>query len=167
MKTLQLLAVIVLLSATSASAIAESVVSGNTASVDASATAKVVEPITISNSQVMSFGVLTKGEGTINTVGETTGTVGVVGSTYQAAEFTVGGENGYTYTVNCPSTVILKDKNNSSNIMEAVLTPPTPMGSGFVVGTDTTLEVPGTLTVSSTNSAGDYEGSFTMTVEYE
>lgn len=140
--------------------------------------AKVIAPITIENtsSTPLNFGTVSRssiaGTVTVPTSGNrtTTGGASVLGSSsFSAAPFTVGGENDATFNISLPvnGTVVLTRTSGSetmavNSFVSSVGTSPTLSSSGtatFVVGA--------TLTVGANQVAGDYTGSFSVTVAYQ
>jgi hypothetical protein len=135
-----------------------------------SATAKVVTPITVSNTAALAFGSFSAGSGgtiLIGTDGARSKTAGVVllnSSTGAAAAFAVNGENNTTYTISLPTTVSVSDGTNTMSLGSFVSNP---SGTGTLSGSGAqTINVGATLTVASSQAAGNYTGSFNVSVEY-
>ncbi|HOI86402.1 MAG TPA: DUF4402 domain-containing protein [Lentimicrobium sp.] len=85
----------------------------------------------------------------------------------QAAEFLVSGFGGAAYNVN---TAVVEDLTNGSNTMDLTLTDPatdegtlgTLSGEGSQV-----IKIGGSIAVNPNQPAGQYTGSFTVTVNYQ
>ena len=135
-----------------------------------SATAKVVVPITVSNTAPLAFGSFSAGSGgtiMIGTDGARSKTAGVVllnASTGAAAAFAVNGESNATYTITLPTTVQVADGGNTMSLGSFVSNP---SGTGTLSGSGAqTINVGATLTVADGQTAGNYTGSFNVSVEY-
>jgi hypothetical protein len=141
-------------------------------SATASATATIVNPISIAKTADMNFGNVAT-DGTVGTVilaaaGTRTKTGGVtlpatVG-TVTAATFTVTGVSGYTYAVTLPvaATVVSSGANNMN------VDTWTSDAGGTITGGTVTLHVGATLNLVATQVAGVYVSAtpFTVTVNY-
>lgn len=146
--------------------------SGASASGDATASADIVSPITISDGVTdLNFGKIIKdaagGTVTIAVNGDRSGTAPIVtASAKSAAEFTVNASENYTYSVNLPSDGFLI-KNAGGAQMELSSfnhnLGTTPTGTGA----DQTLNVGATLTVNANQAEGNYSGTMTVTVAYQ
>ena len=140
----------------------------------ASATATIVEALSITKINDLKFGKIiaasTEGKVQIQTDGSRTIASGDVvlfntGSDHQAASFEVSGTAGRTYSLDFPSTISLTGPNGS-----------TPMTiEGFVhsatgtLSTTTgkeTFKVGATLKVGANQAAGQYIGTFSVTAAY-
>ncbi|MCX6249150.1 MAG: DUF4402 domain-containing protein [Bacteroidetes bacterium] len=146
------------------------------ASTTASATATIVAPITITEILNMDFGLLAV-NATLGTVELTPaaspvrtpagGVTLITGGTITAAEFTVTGVAGYTYTITLPSTStnIL----NGANFMwvDTWMDDKISHQGTLASGTDN-FYVGGTLHVHASQAAGIYTSAtpFTVTVNY-
>jgi len=141
------------------------------ASTNGTATAKLVTPIAISATRNLAFGTLARttvaGSVTIaNTAaGARTGSnVDLVGTpTNNSAEFSVTGEVATAYTVTLPSngaTTIASGANTMG--VDFTLS----AGAGALTASPELFYVGGTLSVSATQPAGDYTGTFAVTVAY-
>ncbi len=138
--------------------------------------ARIITPITLANtsSQALDFGVIARG-----TTGSSTIVVGSVASpsinvatgdavvltsaAQTAAKFTVGGENAKTYAITIPSTAqTITDGSTTLNITAFTCS----NGATGAIGTNDIFYVGGTLTVPSTTAAGNYAGTFNVTVAY-
>lgn len=126
--------------------------------------------IAISNTQALAFGKFAAGSGgsvTVTPGGARSASGGVVllasgGGT--AAQFSVTGDANATYTITLPDAVTLASGGNSMAVNTFVSSPANP---GTLSGSGTqTLNVGATLTVGANQPAGDYTGSFAVTVNY-
>lgn len=143
------------------------------------ATAVVLAPITITTNSNLVFGGFLPGTGgtvTITAANPTvrgfTGAVTLVNSgsapAPQAAAFTLGGTDGYNYTITladgnitgpgAPMGIVFSFSNDGSgNVNRAA--------RNLITGSP--LYVGGELTVASGQTAGSYTGNFTITVAYD
>lgn len=147
----------------------------NAATENGSATATVVTPVTVTQSQELNFGQFAAGDtaGTvvISTAGAHSQTGGVVlmsGSTgQQAGQFDITGEGDNAISVTVGSTATLSDGTNTMAVTIDA-TPPTQLTSGSA-----TLNVGGTLSVDANQPAGTYNtanasgSTYTVTVNYQ
>ena len=124
---------------------------------------------TLSN---LSFGSFVAGSGGTLAIGPTgvrsaTGSVVAVGqaSTYGAASFRVSGTANASYTITLPAngTVVLSDGTHTMALNNFVSSPPNGLLSG---GGSQLIQVGATLTVGSGQPAGNYTGTFNVTVNY-
>ena len=138
--------------------------------INATANAKVVTPITISQTTGLNFGSFasSSSSGTINQAGTVTGGVTAVTPTAArtAGVFAVAGEvvvnTAYNFTL--PSTATL---NSGGNSMTATLSFASGTASRTFDGAGTeTVTVNGVLAVGANQVAGDYSGTYTVTVAY-
>lgn len=143
---------------------------------DATATATIIAPITISHSGTdMNFGNVIKGAGTVVLL--PAGTRSVTGDTklpgaggagtVTAAVFTVGGEGSYTYSITLPSSAYTITETGGDDMTVTTFTS-TPSGTGTLSSGSQTLNVGATLNVSADQASGVYENStgFDVTVAY-
>ncbi|HZL10432.1 MAG TPA: DUF4402 domain-containing protein [Prolixibacteraceae bacterium] len=137
-----------------------------------SATAKIISPLTVTKTGDIIFGSivpdLTAGTVDISTDATATrtpsGAIACIG-TFSNAKFTVGGETLSTYSVSLPATVTLTDGVGTNMIgtlsMSAnaagnqIATADFYVGASLAVGT------------AAAQLAGDYTGTFDVTVSYE
>lgn len=137
------------------------------ASVGGTGKANVIAPMTIVKVQDLDFGDITEnGSGGTVTLDEDTGnrtfTGGATvstGGTDQFGQYTLGGVMNKTYSINIPATTLTG--------------PGTAMGVVFTNNATLTLpaatetiEVGGTVTLGSSQTAGAYSGAYTITVDY-
>jgi hypothetical protein len=127
---------------------------------------------TISTVSNMSFGSFVAGTGgtlTIKPGGTRTSTGGVVvlgqGSTFGAASFLVSGTRSATYTLTMPTngTVVLSDGAHTMALNDFAVSP----SNGHLSGGGTqTIRIGATLTVANGQPAGQYTGTYSVTVNY-
>lgn len=124
---------------------------------------------TLSN---LSFGSFVAGSGgtlTVSPGGARAPSGGVVavgqGSSYSAASFRVTGTANASYTLTLPDngTVVLSDGSHTMALNNFLSSPPTGLLSG---GGTQVIQVGATLTVGSGQPAGNYTGTFAITVNY-
>lgn len=145
----------------------------------ASASAIIINPLGIAKTSDLVFGRLAVGAVgggvTVNTAGVVTFSgagntlVQPLGNTGnpRAAEFTVSGEAGFTYSVTLPAngTVTLSD--GGSNTMPVNAFVSDPAGTGTLSGAGSSpLKVGATLSVGNNQAPGTYTGTFNVTVAY-
>jgi hypothetical protein len=127
---------------------------------------------TVSTISNMSFGSFVAGNGgtlTISTGGTRSSTGGVVavgqGSTFGAASFLVSGTRNASYTLTLPAngTVVLSDGTHTMALNNFAVTPPNGHLSG---GGTQTIRIGATLAVGNGQPAGNYTGTFSLTVNY-
>lgn len=137
------------------------------ATASATAKAKILRQVTVTNTTDLQFGTIVSGTAAstvvISTAGaRTCGTGLFCSSTFSAAGFNVTGTSGQVVTVTIPTSVTLQSGTNSMTAdlasSDATLTLANNAGS-FSVG--------GTLNVGANQSDGDYEGTFNAVVNYQ
>ena len=147
---------------------------GNTASGDASVGARIITPITITNTASMEFGNLLETGSeyavVLGTGGTTTGDnrpTGLAG-TIQSAGFDVTGESGATYTITFLEYVILNNgETGSGNEMTLNNFTSSKTGdTGTLNSGNDSFTVGASLTVNAEQNSGDYTGTFSVTVNY-
>jgi len=156
----------------------------NAATDTGTADATVIQPITITADQSLSFGKFVKGAtgGTVvlTTAGARTATGDVVLSTAGAFEsagiFTVTGETDSTFSITVPATVTLTEAGTSTTMeittfsdldgSTAMTTAAGNVTGGTLTGGTQTLYVGGELAVGATQVSADYTGTYDVTVEY-
>lgn len=154
--------------ATAAPAFAQG--AGPTASDSANASATIVQPISISKTQDMAFGSIaadSTNPGTVSVAANGTLTsspnLSITGSTGSAAAFDVDGQATLTYTVQTPANAVLS---NGTESMTVTLTGPT--GALTIDnGNLNDVVVTGSLAVGANQAPGVYNGSFTVSVQYQ
>lgn len=145
--------------------------------VTGNAYAVLVSPISISETTALNFGSisngLTAGSSTVvvNNDGVTATTYGAnlakVGATDTRGVFAVSGSGALAYTVTIPASTTITDGSTTMNVAFTTRTASSGVGTGGVLsGGADTVYVGGTLTVSNTNAAGSYSGTYSITVAY-
>ena len=152
----------------------------STASATANAGARIIQPLKLIATQALEFGDIIKGENTVTVAADGSRTATNTdllltltsgGKTPQAAEFEIEGEPGLAYVVTYESNVVLNGPDNSATMSvesfttNATLTLPNSSTEGTTAGKDT-FNVGASLTVSADQKPGVYEGTFTVTVNY-
>lgn len=124
--------------------------------------------ISLSKTQNLTFGTFVAnpaGSVTITPVGARN-LIGVIGlsSTWLPAKFTVSGDAGTSYNISLPTTEMLSSGGNTMVLDNFTSTP---SGSGVLSAGTETLYIGARLNVGSNQPAGNYTGSFTLTVVYQ
>lgn len=144
----------------------------------ATATATIVTPISITKTGTdLNFGNIAVGSigGTVTVApdGSRTKTGGLTLpptnlGTVSAAQFTVTGNNDYTYSITLPTSVTLTHTNNSNTMTAGSFTSSTGGSTGTLSSSGTqALNVGATLTVATGQLAGTYTNAqFDVTVNY-
>lgn len=141
------------------------------ASADANASAVVVAPISITNTGDISFGKFAAGTGgtvVMSPAGSRSKSGGVVlltGSAGYAAHFSVTGDSGATYAITLPSSATVTHTDGETTMDIGTFTS-SPSSPGTLTSGTQNLLVGATLTVASSQLAGVYAGSFSVSVEY-
>lgn len=151
----------------------------NTATVNnAVANATIVTPITLSNNLTFEFGKLVKplsGTGTVTISAEATPTrtfgsdlINIPNDIWRPAQFTVTGDDSYRFSITKPETITL---NGSETAAGGTLSVTTSI-SGNTTNVSTSsgsyvFYIGGSMNVPSTQLAGPYSGTYTVTVQYE
>ncbi len=140
---------------------------------NATASATVVTPISITKTVDMSFGnvavksdaggtvVLDANDGTTVT-GDVT--LPVTAGTISSAAFTINGETAYTYAITLPTTVSITDVGVETMALSSFVS--LPSGTGTLTAGTENLKVGATLTVGAAQVSGAYTGNFDVTVNY-
>lgn len=142
-------------------------------SATANATASIVPAITISKVSDLQFGLIVAGSGGTVTVGTdssrtVSGPAGLTNASYpvSAASFTVTGGANLTYTVSLPTSTTLTGPSSATMTVNSFTS--NPSGTGTIgAGGTSTLNVGAAMTVGSSQTAGSYTGSFSVTVNYQ
>jgi len=150
--------------------LSNNVMAQNTATVNTSASATIIAPITIEKTADMNFGTIIKGAGTVtlSTSGDRTTSYsafsGTQVGTVNAASFDITGEVGYLYDLTLPGDldVTLTDGIDGSMSVDTFVSNTTGVLTG---GTETVL-VGATINVGATQASGSYTGTFDVTVAY-
>jgi len=153
---------------------ASSLVAQSTAS--ATATARIITPISITNDVDMDFGnIAVSGAGgtvTLPPVGARTFTGSItfpaITGTVTAASFIVNGEGTSTYAITLPTTDYTITRVGFSETMIVNAFTSNPSGTGALTGGTQTLNVGATLNISAGQTPGTYTNAtgFDVTVNY-
>lgn len=148
-------------------------------SIVASSTAKIIEPISISNvaSEGLSFGTIAKGTtgGTVSIAGTEAGdrtklSGGLTLSTIdegRSAKFTVSGESNSTFTITLPESDNVEFGANTMGLSNFRYNGSSSnTGSLTLDGTTLDVYVGATLTIGASQAVGTYSGDFEVTVNY-
>jgi Domain of unknown function (DUF4402) len=129
---------------------------------------------TISSVTSLSFGSFIAGSGgtvvvspaSIRTPGGGVFGIGQGGGVAAAAQFTVMGTAGASYSISLPvdNTVELSDGNGHVMALNSFLS--SPAGSGTLIGGSQTIRIGATLIVRPNQAPGSYAGAFNVTVNY-
>jgi len=139
------------------------------ATTSSNATATVVTPIAISNTQQLNFGSFsTTAVGqtvTISAAGarSATGAIPVPSSAVTAASFNVTGSGVLTYAITLPASSTIT---NGTDTFTVNAFTSAPSGTGTLTAGAQTLTVGATVTTAGTLSTGAYNGSFNVSVDY-
>ena len=149
----------------------------STASATAVAGGRIIQPLKLFATKALEFGDIIKGENTVTVAanGSRTATntdllltLTSGGKTPQAAEFEIEGEPGLAYVVTYESNVVLNGPDSATMSVGSFTTNATLTLPGIeetTAGKDT-FNVGASLTVSADQKPGVYEGTFTVTVNY-
>lgn len=153
---------------TTLAALALGATSANAATASATARAKILRQITVTNTSDLQFGTIVTSAAAstvaVSTAGAVTCGVGLVCTgTTTAAGFTIGGTTGQIALISVPASVTLT--NAALNVMTASLT--ASAASTTLVASAGSFTVGGTLAVGALQADGDYTGSFIATVIYQ
>ena len=144
------------------------------------AKAKIIEPITITaataNDKVLNFGTILSSSAhnvTVGTEGNRTSTVegNLVNDTSNApsaGEFTITSSVARNITLTLPSSATISGGSSSTNLTVSnfVSNPAAGTGTVSVIAGDTTVKVGATLAVTQGAAAGDYTGTYPVTISY-
>ncbi len=142
------------------------------ASTTADATANIVSAISISKVDNLRFGNVAAGSSVGTVVLTATGTRSKTGgvtlsnvNTGGPASFTVSGDGTATYAITLPSTPTTLTDGGTNNMTVDTFTSQ-PAGTGALTGGTQTLTVGATLHVGANQPAGNYTGTFSVSVDY-
>jgi hypothetical protein len=143
---------------------------GNTDNASATAYARIISPINIENVEGsnLEFGsmVASAGTVTVSPAGARTAAGTIVvnqGTTPDAADFHVTGEDTYTYAITLPTTSSIT--NGTDNITVSNFT--SSIGAtGTLTGGSSNFSVGGKITLTGSESTGLYSGTFQVTAAY-
>jgi hypothetical protein len=139
------------------------------------AKATVIAPLTITKTADLSFGALVAGTdistvsiAAVDNARSKTGTVayavGSLAAAGNAASFSLTGQGAATYAITLELGSITVTSGSDTMTVSGFSSSPTPTGA-LVAGVGT-LKVGGTLNMAAGQAAGDYKGSFNVTVNY-
>jgi hypothetical protein len=145
----------------------------STAAVNASA--KIITPISIVKVKDINFGDLVPSATTaVTVVMDQTGSITSDAQYFlansstprTAASFTISGEAGHAYKINCPTTIALEGPGNN---MTLTFSPSLAIDgtSLTLTGGTQTLNLGGSLALAANQTAGAYSAEFNVTVAYE
>jgi hypothetical protein len=144
---------------------------GSSATVASSATARIITPIAITNTQGLVFGNIASsaaiGTVTITPAGVRTSTGGVTPSaigTFNNAIYNATGEGNATYSISLPASTSITSGANSMTV-NGFTSSPTPTGTLSAGGTQT-ITVGATLNVGANQVTGNYTGTYNVTIAY-
>ena len=151
---------------------AASFAQAQTLSATANATANIITPLVIAKTVDLAFGNIAAGAGgtvTLATDGtrSNSGTVlPILTGDVKAAEFEVTGETDAAFTITLPGSATLNGPSSSTMIVNA-FSSSVPLSSTLnETGGKKTFQVGATLNVAASQTAGEYTGSFAVTVAY-
>ena len=139
---------------------------------NATATARIVKPLTLTWVQDLDLG-------SITLVGSGATTVGIAydgtwscpagnvtcSGTHQVAKYKVTGVNNQTVTINSGNVTLYNQADNTKSLLMTVSSPGTlDLGNSGSSGTDFSLG--GSVSVDGSTAEGTYEGTFNVTVNY-
>lgn len=147
----------------------------NTANANASASATIVSPLSISKTRDLNFGTIvanSENAGTVTlattsdaTSSATTGVTMAPGSTSNTAVFAISGDANRTFNITMPATVTLAGPGIAT--MDITLTKNLSATNNALTGGTSTLYVGGSLAVAANQAAGAYTGEFNVAIAYE
>jgi hypothetical protein len=144
--------------------------SANAATATANATAEIVEALTITETDVLEFGTIVPGAAA-STVAITPGGVVTCGAgltcsgTTAAGAFLIEGTSGYVVDISSDASTTLSDGGvNSMSVTGLTVSAAT---ATLDVAGEATFTVGGTLNVGANQVAGVYNGTFTVTANYQ
>jgi hypothetical protein len=142
---------------------------------NASVTASVVKPLTLTSQQNLDLGTITLKPGTWSGATVSLSRAGVFScatanlvcsGTRQVATYKVTGTNKQVVTISAPAVTLVNQADASKTLTMTVDSP------GQVTLTSSgepgvTFALGGTITLSSATATGDYKGTFNVTVDYQ
>ncbi len=143
-------------------------------SANATASANIVARISIANTAALQFGDIVAGTSGTNIVTVApngtraisgAGNASLAGGTITAASFTVSGSGSKTYAITLPATAATLTGPSSSSMTVDTFTS-VPSGTGTLSSGSQVLAVGANLNLSANQTAGNYTGTFTVTVAY-
>jgi hypothetical protein len=148
---------------------------GQTANVTTTGTATIIQPLSISGTN-MSFGSLVKpssgsGAATLSNTGNTVtvsgGVAAVSSATPSRATYTISGEGAQSISVSVPTTLTMNGP-SSSTLAVTLSSSGTPTVLGGTLGSQgtATFGIGGTMALASTQQTGVYTGTYVISVAY-
>lgn len=150
------------------------VADNNTATSNATASAKIMTPITINTESHLQFGTFssTGNAGTVtieaSLAGTRTSDPSITLSALDnggSASYTVTGEANATYVITLPSSITISDGTNSMDIDNFTSNHDENIGTLNASGSEI-IFVGATINVDANQAAGEYSGSYDVTVSY-
>jgi len=147
----------------------------NTATQSTAGAATIIQPISLTVGDSLSFGTVVRptvasGSVVIDTSGGVTTTGGAVvlaSSSTRRPIYTVGGEGGQAFTVSFPGTMTLSGPSASTiTVTLSHSAFPTNLGGSLGSAGTATFTAGGTLPLTNTTTTGAYTGSYSVTVSY-
>ena len=137
------------------------------------ASASVITPIAISETSALAFGKIdasTGGTVTVSTGGVRSKTGAVVlvstGSTQNQGTFHVTGAGSSTYSITLPADGVVNLSDGASHTMAVNTFVSNPSGTGTLSSGAQDVNVGATLIVASAQVAGNYSGTYSVSVDY-
>lgn len=144
---------------------------GSAATESATATARIIIPIQLENTQGLVFGNIASsasiGTVTISPSGTRSHSGGVTPSVIGAfnnAIYTATGEPNATYTITLPASITISSGGNNMTV-NGFTSDPTPTGTLGAGGTQT-INVGATVNVGANQATGNYSGTYDVTIAY-
>ena len=173
MKAIKFFAIAILFSGVSVMASAQ-----NTATQSATASAKIVAPITLTKTNDLRFGTIatSSASGTVSvaaTVGaqaSASGGATMVASSLDEtgpAVFTITGESDQTFSLNVKTDDVIKLSNGAETMDVTLNIPSFSKANNALTGGTKTLIIGGSLAVGANQASGAYTKTFDVTVAYE
>lgn len=149
----------------------------NSATANANAGARIVNPITITNNRPLYFGDIAKPnaistvtikaqEDLLRTSDNSNILIPTSTVSPSSAKFTITGEPSYKYSVTLPATATITSTGNPDMTIDLTMDNAA-SGNSIGVGGNAVLYVGGTLNLASGQGVGSYTGSFNVSVAYE
>ena len=146
----------------------------DTSTAAANADANIITPISILKVNDINFGDLVPSATTaVTVVMDQTGSITSDAQYFlansstprTAASFTISGEAGHAYKINCPTTIALEGPGDD---MTLTFNPSLAIGTSLILtGGTQTLNLGGSLALAANQTAGAYSAEFNVTVAYE
>ena len=137
-------------------------------SATADVTANLIAPITIENTQALSFGEIVADDANSGTVVvdtdgvRTANSVIATGGTVSQASFSLGGESDHSYSVYIPGSVTIKANSGENSMIVEHFT-----SDKTNTSIPDTLNIGATLNIKAAQATGNYTGTFSIDVNYD